>query len=258
MHKFYNLLIGEFKMAWYEMKRYWFNTIMGLVWMFLLMLMMFLGINSIGGAAVSVTTKESFFLGFILFGFAASAYSQIAGLIIEEASKGTLEQLYMSPLGIKNIFVFKLISSLFYSLLFMVIFTVLAMLFSGYWLNIKLVYSLPLLLVSLTSLWGLGFIFAGLALVFKKMQSIFGLIQFVLIPMAGIPCFPFNFASILPYAPGANTIMQIVVHGKNFSDYPLWWYGYIFLNSLVWLIAGVLVFNKIEKQALKKGTLGHY
>ena len=253
-----SLFFGEALLFAVKLKRYWPNTVGSLlVWTFIVF-MVSAGYNKIAPEGIKLITLDEIMLYFILVILSAWVYTMISTLIVEEARVGTLEQLYMSPMGIKKVFFFRLFFQTLFAFLFIAMLLPLISLTTGKWLSLNLILTMPLILISLLSLYGIGFIFASLALVYKKIESIMGMasIGFFILPM--LSGYPLNIKSILPFAPGANTVVNIIVNGYGFAHYPLWWYGFITLNSLIWLSLGLGVYFFTERYAKKKGILGQY
>lgn len=88
-----------------------------------------------------------------------------------ELLKGTLEQLAMSPLGFGRVLLSRLAAAFLFDLLVMLLFLLLMMASTGKWLHLDLLSLLPLLLLTMAGVLGIGFIMGGLALVFKQIQA---------------------------------------------------------------------------------------
>ena len=99
-----SLFWGEAILFVVKFKRYWLNNTGSLIiWAFILF-MVSAGYNKIAPEGIKLITLDEIMLYFILVLLSAWVYTMISTLIVDEARVGTLEQLYMSPLGIKKYF----------------------------------------------------------------------------------------------------------------------------------------------------------
>lgn len=254
MYRYFILIKGEFVSGLIHMKRYWFNTIVEIFGITVFFLLIFLGVTKLG-SEVNMAVQEKLVVGYLLSMFGISAFSQTAGIITSEAMTGTLEQLFLSPLNVKLLFIVKILNGFVYSIIFMIPSSLLAMTITQVWPAFNLLRTFPLIIMSVIGVWGLGFIMAGLTTLYKKTSAVNMLINFSLIPSSAVKSYPFSMLSLLPFAPGAYTIMQIITEQKVF---PLWWYAFIAVYGLCWFLTGYFFYNKIEAKALKSGSLGHY
>src|SRR5690625_4229083 len=150
-----------------EMRRYLPDTIGEIVTFYAVFLLLFLGIRTMGDPASAdgniryVIVSNAFWMLLVL------TFMTMASEIANEAIRGTLEQLYMSPQPAWFIILARALSSLAIYLLLMVLVVVLAMLTSGQWLTFTLPAAVLLGVPTMAAVLGLGFIGAGLALVYK-------------------------------------------------------------------------------------------
>ncbi|MEX2333343.1 MAG: hypothetical protein WD600_03735, partial [Pseudohongiella sp.] len=175
--------------------------------------------------------------------------------IIDEARQGTLEQLVMAPAGLCRLLVVRMIVGLMVTVIFTTCLLFLAMFSTGRWLEIPYLHSLGIILLGLPAVHGLGFAIAGIALVHKRVGAVSSIMQFVLIALVSLPAWPLSGVSLLPFAAAANTVNQLVTQQ---AEFPLWWYGFILLNGLFYLLAGLFVFRRFEGRAKSLNVLGHY
>ena len=76
-----------------------------------------------------------------------------------------------------------------------------------------------------------------------------GLVVFDLTPLASM---------LLPFRPAVNMIYDITKGGNNLLSFSLLDYTCLILNSAIYFIIGLLIFNYCSKIAKKKGLLGQY
>lgn len=248
-----------------ELVRYKFNTISDIMSFYALFIAMFFGMKSFG-ASMNVTpvalgeTLEGFVAGYFLWTVMVMAYSDTANSVITDASRGTLEQISMSNLGLRNILIVRSITNLIVNLLvcFIVLFSIMAT--TNYWLNIKVFQLLIIILIGIFSILGIALIFGGLALIFKKIQSLLNIIQYFLIGLVipGPNTFSPLITSILPFRPTIEKVYNIAVGGESLMDSSLGDFGIIIVNSVVYFLIGLFIFNQCNRIAKKKGLLGQY
>ncbi len=245
----------NFLMVW----RYPFNLIAGLVSLFLIFLVIFYGAQAMGGGNSAFgTTLSGIVMGFMLWSFIVFAYSDLTWDFINEAQQGTLEQLYMSPLGFGWVSVSHILGWLLINLVttFGMLFAMMAV--TGRWLNVDLVSVLPLMLLIVWGVYGFGFLMGGLALVFKQVQAAFQILQFVWLGLVAAPLDQFPMLKYAPVSWGTHLIGQVMIGGRSIFDIPAGDLLFLAANSAVYFTLGFLGFKYLERVARDRGLLGHY
>lgn len=249
------LIINELKKMVKEIRRYYFEFITGTIVMFGIFLALFFGLKNFGGNNIASDSLDSLIIGYILWGIAMTSFQSVASMIWDESQKGTLEKLYLSQIGIEKILLAKVFANILFNIFFNIVILFLAMLITGRWLNIDYVYFICMVLISVISLIGLGLAGGGIAIIHKKVTSLLSVFSFGIIGLMALQTYPMNAFSFLPYVPGAKTLIGVIVYNQT---YPLWWYGFILLNSLVYLVIGLYVFRMYDKKARRLNKLGVY
>ncbi len=123
-----------------------------------------------------------------------------------------------------------------------------------------------LILISLAGVYRLGFLFAGVALVFKRTQSLVGLVFSLMIFLTGALIGLENLDWIyqackftLPLTLGISLMHVTLTEGENL--YTLFHSGELIglsVHSLAYLAVGLVVFAIGFWGAREKGTLAHY
>ncbi len=244
---------------WIEWKRYWFNSIIGLVIYMIVFISIFTGAQYIGQNNFALgESMEGFLIGYALWFMAMGAMSDTANSIVDEARKGTLEQLYMTEIPFTWLLISKnIISTLIYIVIFFLIINV-QMLFTGISLNIDALSIFVTLFIGLFSLYGIGLALAGIGLVFKKVQSLLGATQFILIGIMIIPSIDAPFVKFLPFTYTRHMIMSIMREGRGLLSFSAADYFYLLGVSVLYLALGLAAYRVAEVQSLKKGMLGQY
>lgn len=249
------VFLNEIRFSITNQKRYMFDTVTGFVIVYCMFLVIFFGLSFFAADQVEGAKMDAIIVAYIMWMFAINAFTATSTFILMEAQQGTLEQVFMSPAGFHKLLIVRNIASYLISLIFNGLLLFAAMLTSGHWLNIPWGEVLILITLSIPSVYGLGYLVGGLALRYKKISSAAGVLQFGLVALVSVSAYPFNGYSLLPFSAGANTINLSIVQGQSF---PLWWYGLILLNSLFYLILGIVIFKIFERKAMKLNILGHY
>ncbi|SHH88726.1 ABC transporter permease [Sporanaerobacter acetigenes] len=246
-----------------ELYRYKFNTISNFLILYILFMVMFSGLKSFGmSLGVSPLDMgenlEGFIVGYFLWTIIMVAYSDIAFSIIDDASKGTLEQLNMSNINLSQILIVRSISNLLIETIFSIFLLLIIMKTTGHWLEINVLSILIPIFIGVFSILGIGLMCGGLALIFKRVQSLLNIIQYFLIVL--VATFPRSriISGLLPFNYAAGSIFSTMMGGCSFRDFSALDYGIMVGNSLLYFIIGLFVFNQCVKVAKRRGLLGQY
>ena len=250
-----NLFGAEGRMMYWSLRRYMFNTVAMVAVLFLIFMGMFWGVKTIGGSGVTGDSLDSMLVGYILWVSAMLALGNTGGEILGESQKGTLEQLYLSPLGAHKIFFFRALVNILFNFIIMTIMLYLSMAATGRWMSVNLLYLYGMVLLSTLSLVGISFMMGGLGLIHKKVSSVNGILSFGLIGLMLLPTYPITPYAFLPFIAGAAAVRNSIVQGATF---PAWWYLFIAGNSIFYLALGLAVFKKMETKAKKLNKMSQY
>ena len=253
MNRFWTFF-AVFERFWIELKRYAFNTLSGLVTLYLIFLLIFAGAKYAQGFGINLfgESVEGLVVGFLVWTFALSAYSDLSWSIMREAQQGTLEQLYMCPFGFRFVSFAWIVSSFLTTFVFSDTLLFLMMVTTGKYLRLPLGTLLPLAFLTVAPIYGLGFVMAGLALVFKRIQAFFPnspirVRVFLLHPSGQLV------GENPPLSLGTRLIGKAMTEGQTLQDLPP-------LDLLVLL--GVAAFyvglGLCERIAKDRGLLAHY
>ncbi|UPV73560.1 ABC transporter permease [Halorussus limi] len=239
------------------MRRYLVNTLSQIVSMYLLFAVMFFGGRQIAGAAIT-RSIEGIVVGYFLWMLIMSAYSSIANDIMQEAQWGTLEQLYMSPLGFDRIVGVKTVVNVFVSLFLSTILLVLMLATTRVTLSFDLVTVAPILILTLAPAVGLGYVFGGLALLYKRIESAFRLMQFAFVALVAAPVEQFPVLRFAPFSLGSYLLREAMGADESLLEIPAADLGLLVAVSVVYLGLGYGVFRVIQRKARERGVLGEY
>ncbi len=241
-----------------EMKRYLPNTLALLATFYIIFLASFFGIMFIGDPASFDANVQYSIVSVVFWSLTMMTMNFIGFSVVTEAMRGTLEQLYMSPMGVWKIMLTRIIGQFALQSIIMVILLFAAMLTSGQWLNLNPTTTIPIILVTMVSMVGVSFMIAGLAVIVKQIQAFLQIFQFVLMGLVFVPLSVAPFLAFAPFVQGVNMVRTVMIENLTLTQLPWSDYGILLLNSLVYLVLGLIVFHRCEKIAMKKGLLGQY
>ena len=242
-----------------ELRRYAFNTLSMLLSFYLIFLLLFLGIRTLAGPNAQFGEALSgMVIGFTVFYLVVYAYAELSWVLIAEAQQGTLEQLSMSPLGFGRVIVARIFAALGFRTLVMFVLLVVMMATTGRWLHVDLLTIVPLLLFTIASVQGIGFVMGGLALVFKQIQAALGILQFLFVGLIAVPMDQFPLARFLPLTWGTQLIGRAMMDGDRLWTLPPADVLGVAVVGIAYFAAGFGAFTLFERLARNRGLLGHY
>ena len=251
------LVAAVFRKEMALFRRYIFNTLSGVIMIGMVFLVLFLGLKVVGKQDLGGTI-EGMIVGFYVWTCAIMSYQILSWGIMDEARAGTLEQLYMSPFGLRQVSFSYVLSHFVISIGVSVPVLLFMMVLTGKYLHIDLATLLPLLVLTMTAGFGLGYMTGGLGLIHKRIQAFFQILQFVFIGFISLPADKSPFFRLLPFTLGSHLISDNMIR-----NVPIWKMSpldliLLVLNAALYLTLGIIVFGICEKKARTDGTLGHY
>ncbi|WP_313756026.1 ABC transporter permease [Tissierella sp.] len=263
MTKYFYLFKVSIEKNFKELSRYKFNTISDIIIFYVLFMAMFLGIKSFGiSFGISPmdmgSNLEGFVVGYFLWTIMLMAYTGAAYGVMHDANRGTLEQLNMSGIKLSTIVTIRSLSDLLINFIISIVLLFIIMLTTNYKLEIKIFSILLPIFIGIFSILGIGLIFGGLALIFKKVQSLLNIVQYFLIALVMVSPENSIIYNLIPFRPAADKVMLSMMEGYSFIDFSIYDYGIMVGNSILYFTIGLLVFNKCVNLAKRKGLLGQY
>jgi ABC-2 type transport system permease protein len=255
-----DLLYAEFKRTWIQLIRYPTEIISGVIITAAVFYGLFVSAQYIAGPGFAFGDRlDAVVVGYVVWTLILFINNDIAINLQLEAQTGTLEQIFLSPFGAPRVFLARAMASLGLRLLLILGILFLLMGLSGSRLAFP-----PLLLLPLGSLllagYGLAFLMGAAALVFKRVQQVLGIFQFLLLFLLAAPLEESTGAMqhlrfLLPMIPSTGLLRDLMARGL-----PLDWltYGLALLNGLAYFAAGLLVFRWAERTAKQRGSLSGY
>jgi ABC-2 type transport system permease protein len=253
-----NMLNANFRKEYIELKRYMANTLSMLFTFYFVFLAMFLGIELVGDPSMVEENVQYVIVSYIFWFLAMMAMQGIGWEIMTEAQRGTLEQLYMSPMGVSRIFAARMIGYIALYMVLIIFLLFISMATAGTWLNLDVVSIFPILILTLISMIGVGFMIAGMSIIFKQINAFLQIAQFIFMALTFVPISVAPYLAYAPFVKGVDLVRQIMMNGLTLSGIPLMDYVILIGNAIVYLLLGLFLFSRCEKYAMSKGLLGHY
>jgi ABC-2 type transport system permease protein len=249
-----------------EVRRYfriqWSNPGDSLSWFlytFLVFIAALVILNGITGGEFGREAQLLVMVGWLTWVVASDCMGELPYAISEEAQTGTLEQVCLAPIPLAGVLTTRSLAYLVGVGAKGIAATVLLALF------VAPLQSGPalvgLFLISLVGAYGLGFLFAGVALVFKRTEALVGLIFSLMIFLTGAlvgleslgPLYQ-AFKLALPLTWGISMMRALLADGVLAGGEMIG----LGLHSLAYLGVGLAIFAVGYRRARARGTLMHY
>ncbi|GAA6761328.1 ABC transporter permease [Thermus oshimai] len=248
-----DLFLAELYRSFLGLRRYPLDFLGGLVTLSLIFYLLFAGARLLAGPGVEFGARlEGVLVGYLLWTFTLSAYNGLSFVLMEEARTGTLEQLFLTPYGPTRLLLLRQAADLFGQGVFVLTLGLVLALLTGARPVLTPGVLLPALAVLLGG-YGLGLLMGSLALLFKRVEQLLGLSQFLLLiplqaPGEGV-------WALLPLAPGAALVRGMMAHGTPLEPLPLL---LAWANGLAYLLLGLGAFRRAVRRAKARGLLHGY
>ncbi|WP_114747196.1 ABC transporter permease [Falsibacillus pallidus] len=252
--------IAEFKKEWIDMKRYPIEWVSSLILLIVIFYGIFLGASYISGKMIQGENLSYTIVSYAQYTLLMGPIYLMGLGIVREAQHGTLEQLFLAPVGISSILIIRSVVTFFYQIIMMLVILEVIMLLTGKHLNMSFAIIIPLITTYLTSI-GIGFLITSIAVVSKRISQFLDLLQFVFLFLVMIPFTdfkgPFQWIAILvPYAPSSGWLRDVMIHNRMGTPLIVMVGG--ILNGILWLSLGLFIFKRCVKVAKRRATLSHY
>lgn len=254
------LFLAELRREWILLRRYKTEMVAGIVGITIAFYGIFLTTKYVAGPLPTFGDRlDSIVVGYVLWSLVVFIVSSIAGGLQQEAFTGTLEQIFLTPYGARQVFMMRAIANLAIQLVQNIVILVIIIVLTGTQLSFPPTLVLPLLTVLLGA-YGLALAVGSLALLLKRVQQLLGFLPFGLVLMLMVPVEswtgPFQLLGlVLPMTPGAELLRNLMARGEALS-----WTGLAIalINGATYLALGLFFFRKAEQVAKHRGKLGGY
>lgn len=257
MRRFRSLVSVVTRKRFTLLRRYPINTASDIVLMYVFFAVVFFGGRSLVGAAIT-DSLPGIIVGFFLLTMASIAYSKTSWDLIHEAQWGTLEQLFMSPFGFDVVVIVKSVVNVFVTFGYGVVILALMMVTSGRMLSLDIVTILPVSVLSLATTIGIGYALGGLALVYKRIESTFQIVQFAFLGFIAVPVEGSFWLKLLPLTLGTSLLERAMGDGYRLWQLDSGDLALLCAKAVAYLLIGFVLFRYGSQRARAEGTLGHY
>lgn len=241
-----------------EMRRYLPNTISLFVTFYVIFLAMLLGVRVIGDPAAMDQNVRFLLVGNAVWFLLLAGINAIGWEVTSEATRGTLEQLHMSPVAARWILLARLVGHLLTNVLVVGLMLLASMATTRTWLTVDLPFLVAVLLPILLAMTGLAFAIAGLAIVYKQVQAMLQISQFVFLGMAFVPLATAPWLELAPAVKGIDLLRASLVDGLGFAGTGMADWSSLLANGVVYFVLGLLAYGAAERRAIARGLLGRY
>jgi ABC-2 type transport system permease protein len=262
-------LYSELRREWLLWKAYRVNAISSLVMWGIIFPILMLTVQSAAnysGVAYGREQLAESLIGFIVWKLCMGVLVAIPAMIEEETRTGTLENILLSTfMPFHTLFFFRILARSLRSLLETVLLAV-ALMF---------LFRLPLffpptawvvILLTLAGVWGVGYLMAGLALIHKAVSSVTSLlanlaflISGAMIPLDSLGMLYTALKLVFPMTWGIEILRDVVLNGTTLMA--LVQSGVLVglaLQTTLFLVFGLIIFNYSMRQVRRTGELGSY
>lgn len=254
----WQLFKANFRKEFIEMIRYYPNTIAQIISLYLMFLAAFLGLKFIGNPASFDDNVQYTIVSMLAWLLAMASFGNPSVTILQEATRGTLEQLHLTPYRTWKIMFSRIVSQLLLTAIMAFILIVIIQITTNQWLNFNPLTTIPIMAVTFLSMVGVGFMMAGIAMVFKQIQNILQILQFILMGVVFFPLTIAPFLEVLPFIKGVNMLRDVMMKDLTLIDFTVMDYLSLCVNAIVYLSIGIFVFIKCELAAKQRGLLSQY
>jgi ABC-2 type transport system permease protein len=245
------------RIAWY----YKFNALTefanhGFTFIGTLFLMNFGSINTMNVASALI--------GYIFYVYALEVLNSSNNFMLERKS-GTLEQMYMSPKLPAIIFLGNILATVLWNTAMIAVLCGIIMLIFSIAIPFNFA-AIPVLCLTLTGLLGVGLAIAGVALIHKNITGFLNLTTNVLfyingamLPIENFPHWLQFISNLLPVTQGIIVIRKVILDGQTLAS--TWQdgsLGLLIIHTIIYFVAGWLIFAWCERRAKQLGTIGQY
>lgn len=255
-----DLFYIELKRTWIQFIRYPAEVIAGLIITTSVFYGLFLSAKYMAGPSFAFGDRlDAVVVGYVLWTLNLYIINDIAIGLQSEAQTGTLEQVFLSPFGSPRVFFARAVASLAMRFTLIIGVVLVLMGISGSRLSFPVTLLFPLLSLVMAG-YGFAFMMGACALVFKRVQQILGVFQFLLLFLLAAPLeeatgIMQHLRFLLPMIPSTGLLRDLMARNLGLD-----WltFGLALLNGLAYLAIGLLLFRWAERTAKRRGSLSGY
>jgi ABC-2 type transport system permease protein len=237
--------------------RYPANAIGGIVVALFFFIVVFYGGQLLAGQALD-DSIEGIVIGYFLWTLSAGAYASISNDIGSEVQWGTLERHITTPFGFAPVAFLKGVAKLIRTFVTSTIILGCMLVISGTSLEFAPLTTIIVAGLSVSSVLGVGFAAGGVTVLYKRIGSWLGLLQFGFVGLVSAPVLAVPSLRYLPLAHGSAMLQQVMRDGTRLWEFSPGAVGLLIAVAVGYLGGGYLIFELTTQRARKLGVLGDY
>lgn len=238
------------------LKRYWLNSIFSIIMMSLFFLILAYGANHLEFEGGNVSNLLG---GYIIWIFMTTIFSTLVTNTSNEASLGTLEQLYINSRSFYVTIMMQGISGFLITFLQISMLVLLITILGLIPINVTIRYfaSLPFFILGIPALWGIGLLLTAIVLRHKNVTSIYTALSSLFFALISyISSFSYSWKYIvIPFLPASHYIQGVMSKGIYID---IVCFISILLNSTCFFIIGLFFFRKYENKSKANATFAQH
>ena len=266
MSKMWVILRAEVRRHFATLRSYPGDSLSWLLYTCLMFIVMIVILNGITGGNCGKDEQLLVLIGWLTWQVAGSCMINLSKTISDEAQAGTLEQICLIPVPLSVVFAARNIASLLVAGARGIVAAIVLSFIVGALPGANGVSLIFVFFVSLVGAYGMGYLFAGLTMVFKRTSAltnlVFSLMIFLTGAFVGLEKLGWVFTVtrfLFPLTWGISLMRATMTGDITVSSF--WRSGELVgfcLHSAVYLTLGLVVFAWGYRTARQKGTLAHY
>ncbi len=241
-----------------ELRRYLPNTLSMIVTFYAIFVFLLLGVRLIGDPANADANVRNLLVANGFWFLLMLGVNSMGWELTNEALRGTLEQLYLGTVPTWLILLFRMIATLLIQLTILVVLMFLSMLTARTWLTVDVGALAAILPPTFLAVMGLAYVVAGITIVYKQVNSVLQLTQFVLMALAYVPLATVPLLELAPTAKGIDMVRSVMAEGLPLSSFTSADWLSVWVSGVAYFGLGLLAFKLFERRAMRRGLLGHY
>lgn len=240
------------------LRRYAFNTV-GVAIEYLVIMLVVIHVARLLGTPDRVGGALDELLASSVVGFLAiETYSRMALGVVREAQEGTLEQLAMASPALDRTLLAQASVQLVTDTGLMFGSVALVTAATGQHIHLAPLTLVPLLVVTMVGVMGIGLAVTGCALVFKEIASLIKVLQYALLIPVLLPSTESTWTRLVPLTWGKSLVARAMADGETIVEIGSGAVLLLVAVSAAHLAGGLWLFARLVEVARRRGVLGHY
>lgn len=237
--------------------RYGVNFVVGQLSFFLVFIIIVEGGRRVAGPSFG-DRLGGLVVGYLVFFIAQFAFTEVSGLITKESQWGTLERLYLSPLGFGRVVAVAILASFCFVSVQIALQLLLALVFTGESLVIDPVTVIPVATLGGMSVLGIGLAVGGATLLYKRLENATTLFSFAVIALISAPVDQLPWLRLFPIVQANYLLGEAMRNGIRLWEFSPQALGVLIAVGVGYLAAGYGLFRLFLRRARIRGVLGDY